>query len=224
MSHDLWKKWVVSPDEAIGESEKAVWLELESIIRDLLLELKSNGKVESSFTDSEINHLKKLLNNRNEMAFSFNKIMDTTDSWETVNSFTKAIEGFGFNDVNYVYLLVEVAILSVITDTETFKTLLLFHLKDVSHKTSDFVKIMKKSAPKNWKKLEPFVNNKFRNALAHGNWSIENSQVVLFENAKLVPFEKFELIDFLLKGREQNLLFACLWSVISEMIVNGFFS
>ncbi len=221
---DLWKKWVGNP-EAISKGEKVVWLELQSIIHDLLLELRSNGKIELSFTKSEINHLKKLLKNRNEMVFVFNKIMDTTDSWKKAKSFVKTIEGFGFNDVNYVYLLVELAILLVITDTETFKTLLLFHLKDVmSYKVSDFVQIMKKFAPISWKKLEPFINNKFRNALAHGTWAIENSQVVLFENAKLIPFEKFELIDFLIKTKEQNLLFACLLSVISEKMVNGFFS
>ena len=150
--------------------------------------------------------------------------MDTTDSWEKVNSFSKALEGFGFNDVNYVYLLVELAVLLLITDTETFKTLLLFHLKDVSYKASDFVKTMKRFAPKSWTKLEPFINNKFRNSLAHGTWAIENNQIVLFENAKLVPFEKLELIDFLIRSREQNVLFACLSSVISEKIVNGFFS
>jgi hypothetical protein len=199
-------------------------MELQSAIHDLLLELKRNGKVELCFTKSEITHVKKLLKNRNEIVFTFNKIMDTTDSWEKVNNFVKAIEEFGFNDVNYVYLLVELAILLLITDTETFKTLLLFHLKDVSYKTSDFVPTMKKYAPKSWTKLEPFINNKFRNSLAHGTWAIENSQVVLFENAKLIPFEKLELIDFLIKAREQNLLFACLSSVISEKTVSGFFS
>lgn len=224
MNNDLWKKWVVNPDQTIGEDEKAVWLELQSIIHDLLMELKSNGKVELSFTKSEIIHVKKLLKNRNELVFNFNRIMDTTDSWEKVKSFVKAIEGFGFNDVNYVYLLVELAILLLITDTETFKTLLLFHLKDVSHKTSNFVQTMKSYAPKSWVKLEPFINNKFRNSLAHGTWAIENNQVVLFEDAKLIPFEKLELIDFLIKAKGQNLLFACLSSVISEEIVNGFFS
>jgi len=150
--------------------------------------------------------------------------MDTTESWEKVNNFARAIEEFGFNEVNYVYLLVESAILLLITDTETFKTLLLFHLKNVSYKASNFVQTMKKYAPESWIKLEPFINNKFRNSLAHGTWAIENSQVVLFEDAKLLPFEKFELIDFLIKAREQNLLFACLSSVISEKTVSGFFS
>ena len=122
---DMWKKWVVNP-EAISESEKAVWLELQSIIHDLLMELKSNRKVELSFTSSEIYHLKKLLKNRNEIVFNFNKIEATTDSLEKVNSFVKAIEKFSFNDVNYVYLLVELAILLVITDTEICKTLIFF--------------------------------------------------------------------------------------------------
>jgi len=221
---ELWKKYISNPDEALGESERTVWLELQCIIADLLKELKDNGKVELSFTGSEINHVKKLLKNRNEIVDNFNKIMSTTDNLEKTNNFLRAIGEYDFNEVNYVYLLVELAILLTITDTETFKTLLLFHLREVNYKASEFGKTMKKFAPNSWKKLEPYINNKFRNALAHGTWAIENNKVVLFENAKLVPFEKLDLGNFLGKVKEQNLLFSCLSSVISEKIEKGFFS
>ena len=116
---DLWKKWVSNPEESIGEGDKTVWLELQNILIELLHELKNNGKVELNFTESEIYHLKKLLKNRNEMVFAFNKIMKTTDNWETAKNFVQEIGKFGFNDTNYVYLLVELAVLSVITDTES---------------------------------------------------------------------------------------------------------
>jgi len=220
---DLWKKWVSNP-EAIGESEKTTWLELQNILIELLHELKNNGKAELNFTESEIYHLKKLLKNYNEMVSTFNKIMDTTDNLEIAKNFVQEIGKFGFNDTNYVYLLVELAVISIITDTESFKTLLLFHLKDVDYKVSEFVNTMKKNAPQSWKKLKPFVNNKFRNLLAHGCWAMENDQVVLFENAKLVPIMKLDYVEFLLKVKEQSLLFGCLVSVISEKIEKGFFA
>lgn len=221
---DLWKKWVTNPEETIGESEKTAWLELQNILIELLHELKNNGKVELNFTESEIYHLKKLLKNRNEMVFTFNKIMDTTDNLETAKNFVQEIGKFGFNDTNYVYLLVELAVLSIITDTESFKTLLLFHLKDVDYRASEFINNMKKNAPQSWKKLKPFIDNKFRNSLAHGNWAMENDQVVLFENAKLVPFMKLGYVEFLLKVKAQSLLFGCLASVISEKIEKDFFA
>ena len=221
---ELWKKWITNPD-TIAESEKIVWLELQSIISDLINELKVNNKLENNFTPSELVHVKKMLNTRNCVSDNFSKISDTTDSWDKVNDFINTNKKFGFTDENYIYMIVELSIMNLITDSEIFKTLLLFHLKEIkSYKVTDFTKTLKKFAPTNYKRLEPYINNKFRNSLAHGTWAIENSQIVLFEDAKLIPFEKLELLDFLLKVRRQNLLFSCLSSVISDKIEKGFFT
>jgi hypothetical protein len=221
---ELWKKWVTNPEE-IAESEKIVWIELQQIISDILTELKSKNKIETNFAPSELVHFKKMMNTRNNIADNFGKIADTTDSWEKVKDFIDEIKKFNFTDVNYIYIIVELSIMNIIMDSETFKTLLLFHLKDIrSHKSTEFTSTMKNFAPINYNRLEPYINNKFRNSLAHGTWAIENSQIVLFEDAKLVPFERLELLDFLLKVRRQNILISCLSSVISDKIKKGFFA
>ena len=204
---ELWKKWITNP-ESLVKSEKILWIELEGVIIDLLNELKANGKIENSFTPSELTHFKKMLNNRNYISENFEKIANTTDS-----------------DVNYVYMLVELSIMNLINDNETIKNVLLFILKDIKgYKTTNFRSTMREFAPNNYKRLEPYLNSKFRNSLAHGTWAIENNQIVLFEDAKLVPFEKLELLDFLLNVRKQNVVFGCIWSVISDKIEKRFFS
>ena len=221
---ELWKKYVAKPDE-IAESEKIVWMELQQIISDILSELKTNNKIETNFTPSELVHFKKMMNTRNNIAENWGKIADTTDSWEIVTDFVNAIKKFNFTDVDYIYLIVELSIMNIIMDCETFKTLVLFHLRNIkSHKSTDFTSTMKNFAPINYRRLEPYIDNKFRNSLAHGTWAIENNQIVLFEDAKLVPFEKLELLDFLLKVRKQNILISCLSSVISDKIEKGFFA
>jgi hypothetical protein len=221
LEKDDWNKYIINPD-AISEEEKKGWFELQTIIRNLLEELKSNNRIETSYTSLEINHLKKLLKNRNYIVQIFNLMEKTTDSLEEADKFIRALREFGFNDVNYIYFLLNVAIQLTITDTETFKTLILFHLKG-DFKASNFPLIMKKFAPVNWEKLEPYINNRFRNALAHGTWAMENNEIVLFDNSKLIPFEKMSLLKFLLETKKQNLMFACLSSTISENIENGFF-
>ena len=85
---ELWKKWVTNPDE-IAESEKIVWIELQLIISDLLTELKTNNKIETSFTPSELVHFKKMMNTRNDIADNFGKIADTTDSLERSQNLIK---------------------------------------------------------------------------------------------------------------------------------------
>jgi hypothetical protein len=83
---------------------------------------------------------------------------------------------------------------------------------------------MPKFAPKSWQKLMPELDNKFRNALSHGLWTIENKRIVLFEDAKLIPFEKLNLAQFMIRVKTQNVLFACLINVIHKKGKQGFFA
>ena len=39
--------------EAVGEAEKALWAQIETLLNDLLDELKSNGKIETVYTFAE---------------------------------------------------------------------------------------------------------------------------------------------------------------------------
>lgn len=55
---ELWKKYIANP-EAIGDSEKPVWMKLQRVINDILIELKTNNKLEINFTHSELVHVKK---------------------------------------------------------------------------------------------------------------------------------------------------------------------
>lgn len=221
---ELWKKWITNPDTLV-ESEKVVWMELQGITSDLLNELKLKNKIKNKFVASELTHLKKVLKNRNYISENFEKIANTTDSLEINANFVNTLRNFDFTDENYIYLLVELSIMNLINDNELIKTVLLFHLTDIKgYKATDFSTTMKEFAPISYKRLEPYFNGKFRNSLAHGTWAIENNQIILFEDAKLVPFERLELIDFLLEVRKQNVVFGCIWSVISDKIEKGFFS
>jgi hypothetical protein len=221
---ELWKKYIANPD-AIGESEKIIWIELQEIFSDILTELKTNNKIENNFTHSEINHFKKMMTTRNNIAENFGRIVETTDSSKKGYAFLNAIKNFNFNDVNYVYLIIELSIMNMITDIEAFKILLLFHLKDIGKcRAIDFLQILQKYAPVNSKRLEPYITNtKIRNSLAHGTWAMENNQIVLFDDANLIPFKKLEIIELLEMVKKQNILIGCLSSVISDKIDKDFF-
>ncbi len=222
MESDNWRKFIANPD-ALVEGEKKSWLKLEGIIEELLEELRANDRVETNYTRSEITHLKKLLKNRNNVLANYNSLIDVMDK-EKNPDFLKAVSEFGFQETNVAYFLIGTSVLLTTMDTETFKALLLFHLKGVDFKVSDFPSTLEKCAPKTWKKLKPYLDNRFRNALAHAGWAMENNQVVLFEDAKLVPFAKLDFGDFLGRVMEQDRLFGCLVNTISTKIDADFFS
>ncbi|OGD45864.1 hypothetical protein A3K70_00210 [Candidatus Bathyarchaeota archaeon RBG_16_48_13] len=69
---ELWK-YVSNPDESL-KGYRTDWLELRRIIDDLLRELKDNDEIESVYTKSEINHIKKVLKKQNEIVANFNKM------------------------------------------------------------------------------------------------------------------------------------------------------
>lgn len=94
----------------------------------------------------------------------------------------------------------------------------------MTQKVSKFGDTMKQFAPNSWKKLRPFVNSDFRNSLAHGTWALEGKRIVLFKDAKLVPYEKLSLVDFMIKVKNQNVLFVCLINLLASKKRGGFFT
>jgi hypothetical protein len=69
--------------------------------------------------------------------------------------FIKSTAKYGFNEGNLANLYVQMDVVLTITTTELFKTLILYHLKNVSHKASCFYQTMNQFAPTAWQKLKP---------------------------------------------------------------------
>ncbi len=220
---EYWKKRVVNPD-ALGGAEKAIWTKLEPILNELLDELKANGKIEIVYTRAKTDHIQNIINNLNIIAINHNLLSDISKDMENVQKFLEATAPFGFTDGSSTHLWVEVTVLQIITNLEIFKTLVLAHLRDVDLLPSHFPSTIRQNAPNAWMKLEPYVENKFRNSLAHGTWSVEDKKVVLFGGADLIPFAKMSLAEFWIKSKEINLLYSCFGYVLNEKIKANFFT
>ena len=144
--------------------------------------------------------------------------------FDNAKKFFEVNSEFGLGENDVVNLYVEIAVLLCVLHTELFKTLLLFHLKGVNHKASNFNSTMGQFAPTAWQKLKPYVDNAFRNSLAHGTWAVENKEVVLFEDAKFIIFEKLSLDEFMIRTKKQNVLFGCLVNVLATKHKANFFT
>lgn len=138
--------------------------------------------------------------------------------------FLQANEQFGFKESALISMLWNLVATDALLSTELFKLLLLFHMKGVSHDVSKFNSTMQSSAPKTWPLLKPFVDNDFRNALAHGTYAFINGKVVLYKDAKLVPFQVLSLVKFIMKSKDQTTLFLCLFHLLEAKRSAGFFT
>jgi len=217
---DLWKNRVLNVD-SLGEGEKALWSKIEPILNEVLDELKTNGKTETSFVKSQYDHLGSVLDNLNQVALNSNLLIDAIGKQE---EFVEANAKFGFDDPKLANLYVQLTVLQCVLNTELFKALLLFHLKEVNRKASSFNRTMAQFAPKSWEKLRSYVDNDFRNSLAHGTWSIENKVVVLFNDSEFIPYSKLDLADFVIRTKNQNVLFVCLENVLADRKRTDFFT
>ncbi|MGA2308052.1 MAG: hypothetical protein ABSG57_00715 [Candidatus Bathyarchaeia archaeon] len=214
----------VKNPEALGGQEKKLWKKIEPILDELLEELKAKGKIETSYVESKVNHLKSIIENLNMISINNNLLVHIADSIGKARRFVEVVSEFGFTDSSSTHPYVEVSALLSIQNFECFKTLLLFHLRDVDFRAGNFNKTMEKFAQKAWEKLEPYLDNEFRNSLSHGTWAIENKKIVLFKDADLIPFEKLELFQFTIRAKKQNVLYACLFNLIDRKRKEGFFA
>lgn len=221
-SEEFWKKRAKNL-EFLGKGEKELWMKIEPILSEMLEELKAKGKTEVCFIPVKDHHLSSIIDNLNQINKSENLLLHLLISPERVGQFLKVSSEFGFDGPRLSSLCVEIGAYLCVLSTELFKSYLLFHLRDVKPLASNFTKTMEE-APKSWEKLKPYVDNDFRNSLAHGTWAIENQRIVLFGDATLEPYERLELADFVIRMKKQNVLLACLKYLIEEKRKANFFT
>jgi hypothetical protein len=221
ISNELDIRLITNP-EALGLSEKKLLRRIEPILDELLEELKANGKIETFFTESEIEHANSITENLYAIGTNTNLFIHTGENVSKAQRFVSAVSEFGFTDSNIIHLYIEASALLLLQDFECFKTLLLFHLRDVDFRAHKFNETMQRFAPKAWEKLKPELDSRFRNSVAHGLWAIENKKIVLFEDAKLIPFEKLDFAQFVIRVKRQNVIFSCFMNLLYKKAMKGF--
>lgn len=221
---DSWEYKVANPD-ALGLGEKTLWKKIEPILNDVLDEIKSNGKIETIYTRAEMDRLSGPMGTLKETGMAHNVVLHLMDRpQEEWFKFLQVTEQFGLEESNVIRIYLTLAGAGTILSTELFKLLLLFHMRDVSYDISKFYSTMQACAPRTWPLLRPFVDNEFRNALAHGTYAMVNKKIVLYRDAKLSPVEEMELSEFMKRSKDQNVLFQCLVNVLAAKKRSGFFS
>lgn len=79
LSSDLDIRLIENP-EALGLSEKKLLRRIEPILNELLEELKANGKIETHFTRSELEHANSITENLHAIGTNNNLLIHTGDN------------------------------------------------------------------------------------------------------------------------------------------------
>jgi len=221
----------VGNPEALGGREKDLWVKVEPLIHQLLVELKKSGKIETVFLPADMNLLDATLKKLNEFSKVHNVFINLFDSESDSKGFLAVNAKFGLDEPNTISAYLISALAVSMLSTELFKLLLLFLTKDVDPSVANFPKTMRREAPNSWELLEPFVDTPWRNAIAHGTYAIINRKFRLFKNAKLEAdeteegeeFAGLDLSDFMMRIKDKNVLFQVLVNVIVDLAAAGFF-
>jgi len=216
------KRYRAANPEAIGEREKELWTRVEPIIDQILGELRKADKIKTASFPSDMN-LPQILRQMNEFSEVYNFLIDLIDSEHDSKEFLESNAKFGLDGSKLIAAYIIIAGTMAVLSTEFFKLLLLFFTKDLDNRVDRFKPTMKNIVPNSWPKLEPFIDNKLRNAIAHGNYAVVDQKVRLFKNAKLEIEEEMSLSDFMMRLKNQNVLGQVLIKVILRKAEKGFF-
>jgi hypothetical protein len=184
-------------------------------------ELKCGGKIRTDFKKGEWGRLEGLISQTKNTSESHNRLLDLFR--RPIKEWLEQVEKIGFKETNMTQMYFVLASTGAILHIEHFKQLVLFVMKDVSFKISDFYKTMQQVAPRSWRKLRPFLDSKLRNAFAHGAYAFDGQNVVLYEDARLDKSEKMRLSDLMILTKKHSVHYICLVDLLNEKKKGGFF-
>ena len=225
-----WAQVVWNPD-ALGNGEKRLWAELEPKISALLEELKENGHIETVLVKHEAEALRPVGDKFNEFA-ELQNTMNHVFEPDVSRRFLAANKEFGITEPIVASIWKASSLLTALLCTELFKLLILFHLKrgleqDV-YKIANFGNTMRRLAPNAWQQLREYVDNDFRNSIAHGTYAFlrgsGKSIVETYRDATLTVLDSMELHEFMIRAKEQNVLYMCGFAVLYDLRKKGWFT
>jgi hypothetical protein len=213
---DYWTDKAANPDK-FGEMEKELYRKIEIVIRDLLHELKRNNKIETIYLATEYDRLRSVIERYDIASAIHNFMLGTAKAPDIPGKFLDANKEFGLNEGMAVGMYLQAALYADLLSIELFKLLILFHLKNVDHDVSKFSKTIQESAPRAWLHLKPYVDNAFRNAIAHCTIAVRAKKVVIYRDAKLIPIDEMEIDQFMIRLKRANVLFICAFNLLAEL-------
>jgi hypothetical protein len=194
----------------LGEADKEKRARIDIALDKVMQELDGKGRLETKFTDVQISLIFDLLRKINDIGESYNFFIETFSNPERKTRFLTSVEQFGITRANLISMYLAAHAVAGILSTEQFKLLLLFMVVG-TYKISDFYNFIEREAPITWPELRPFIDNEFRNALAHGAYLLDKGKVILFKNAKVEVLREMPLQDFIMAVKNENILFWCMF-------------
>ena len=224
---DQWAYKVKNP-EALGAKEKELYADLEPKIRALLHELNQNGVIETVLVKQDTARLGSVLEKLDEFS-ELHNTMNHIFVEDVIPRFLGANKQFGITEPIAIRIWEAANLLTSLLSTELFKLLVLFHLKrglgQDAYKISNFNNTMSKYAPSSWPELQDSVDNAFRNSIAHGTYAFlkkdNQATVETYKDATLELLKPMALDEFMIRTKEQNVLYACGFNVLLDLKKGG---
>lgn len=198
----------------LGETDKGRKNSIDRALDELMHELEKKKQLDTTFSASRIGLLFDILRKVRDVALPYNFFIEMFSDENAKRKMLSAVQEFGIGEPEFIQWYLATYATACVLSTELFKLLVLFQIKG-RHKVSAFSRVVPNLAPNSWRKLERFVNNEFRNGLAHGMYIVENGKAVLFDNSKLEVSKEMSFQDFIMEVKNQNILF---WSALLKFL------
>jgi hypothetical protein len=203
-------KFRAQAESNLGDADRKRRNQIDAVLSALLKELETSGHLDMRFTSVQADRLFDILRKVRDVAVVYNSLIEIFSDEARENKFLNAVQEFGIGRIELVQMYLATYATACVLSTESFKLLVLFQTKGI-HKVSDFNSVIPRLAPHSWPTLKTFVDNIFRNALAHGLYTVEKGKAVLYKNTKLEVCREMTGLEFIMEVKNQNILF---WSAL----------
>lgn len=195
--------------KGLGSKDKEYVAKYKTLFYKILNDLYKQDMLRLKFTTDDRKAERIIITMRN-LSDAFN-LYDAAYTGKKGEEYIKANEKFGLHDETLASIWVIQEIMTIITQVELFKTLLLIYLQkkngiNAKMTLGDLLRKLRELSPKCGAELSSYINNKLRNALVHGYYWIKDYKLHYAEDSSLQNVTVMELHEFMKEVRKHNLL------------------
>lgn len=210
--------------------EKREFQQAKQILEELLNDFDKRGLLRKGTPHDQRERLSKMWSQSIQLGKAFNTIFSIFDSAKRVQTFAARNKVDRVDEEVLTGSFLSQTIGLFLYNIETvFRTSLIFFLEEKQGlkkkmELGRLLRTIKRISPKTGTKLESLIDLELRNALAHGAFWFEAGGIgYIARNSHLENPKKISFVDFMIRGKKQNIVALAFVEVLMEKVSQGYF-
>ena len=213
--------------DSLSAKERNYALSIISDLQSIFEKLEKRGDLRAKLERTiERTNFPKILRDSDNLFEAYNMLFDILGKGGRSMEFVEHNKNFGFNEKGLAYLFLSESIATFQRNAELFKNCFLFILKlrrGFRRKMTlgQFLRKLVDVAGTKGQRITQEIDVDLRNALAHGLFWMNRTELVYFKDVSLKKEKRIGLDELWMKTRDQSIVTQCFIKLIADWYVSG---